>query len=70
MDKIDDISVCHPTRLTSFVFLYFQTRVVSALPMDDQVDHVVDHINDDLGDQQTNDFLASFNRDAGTIPCA
>ena len=68
MDKIDDITVSSPTVETSS---YFQTRVVSALPMDDQVDHVVDHINDDLGDQQTNDFLAKISsRDAGTIPCA
>ena len=66
--EIDDIGIGYPLVLTNSVPLGSQTCVVTAMPMDDQLELIADDIGDDLGDQQANDLLARFNGCAGLVP--
>jgi hypothetical protein len=68
LHKVDNIGVGHPLVLTNPISLGAQACVITAMPMDDQLELIANDISDDLGDQQTNDLLARFNACAGFVP--
>jgi hypothetical protein len=66
--KVEDIGIGYPLVLTSLASLGTQASVITAMPVDDQLEVVGHDIDDDLSDHQTNDLLARFNACAGTAP--
>jgi hypothetical protein len=69
-NEFDDISTGGPAGLASFVLLYIEPGVVSAVPMNECNDRTVCYIDNDLRDQQPNDFLARLHGHARIVPGA
>ena len=68
MNQLDHIRFRAPSCLTGAVPLCRQTRVVAALPVDDQLQSVADSVDDDLGNDRADDLLARLRRGAGAVP--
>lgn len=67
-NQVDHFRVGSPPRLAGAVPLHHQTGMVTALPVDDQLQVIADDIDDDLGDDRADDLLARLWRGAGALP--
>jgi hypothetical protein len=58
--QLDDVRLGRPAILTRLVLLHAQVRVITTLPMDDELDLVGNYVDHNLFYQQTEYLLARF----------
>jgi hypothetical protein len=66
--EVNDIVVGAPVRTAKAILLHRQTRVIAALPVNDQLERVADDIDDDLRNDDADDLLARLRRGSRAIP--
>jgi len=66
--ELDDVRISHPAILTCFILLHAQARMITAMPMDNELDLVGHHVDHNLFNEQPDYLLSGFNACTNLVP--